>query len=159
MKKFTTFLMLAFGVIVFDTSAQYCQATFAYSGTGNSCGQGTFSVSDVTGASTYLGNASSGFMGTANNSAYVSIKDIGAIPPGTYRLTLSNASSNVFRLSPVNVPDLYLRDGFLIHGYRSGQSRAQASRGCIILDANQRRQLRRFFDECNGDFLVQVWTN
>lgn len=147
--------LLALLILVFTDSSGQCRASFVYTGSGNACGQGRFDAVD------YLGNgaiiserASSGNTWAANSSSYVSFKDIGAIPPGIYRINLKDASKNIFSLAVVSVPDMYSRDGFLIHGYNTGQTREEASKGCIILDANQRQRLRTVIDVCKEVELV-----
>jgi len=135
-----------------------CRAEFSYAPSGNRCGSGYFKVYDVLGAAKKIGYVSSGFMGTANDGKFVSIKNIGAIPQGTYSLSIKSSSKNIFRLNPISIKGSYGRNGFLIHGYKKGQSKEEASRGCIILDYNQRKALRKAFDECNGEMILKVKT-
>ena len=141
-----------------QVNAQSCSAEFEMTGSGNTCGTGTFTVKDFTGTTINIGDASSGFAGTAVSSEYQTAKDIGALPEGKYRIVLENDEKNTFRLHPMPGTEMHGRDGMLIHGYAAGQSRQEASRGCIILDRNQRNKLREFYNEC-GELNLTVTFN
>ncbi len=137
-------------------SGQTCMANFVMTGSGDQCGTGTFTVNDFTGTLVNIGDASSGFAGTANSSEFQTAKDIGALPEGKYRIVLENDEKNTFRLHPMPGTDMHGRNGMLIHGYGSGQTRQEASTGCIILDKNQRIKLREYLDECGGELNLTV---
>lgn len=138
--------------------SQNCSASFIMTGSGTQCGTGIFTVIDFIGTTKVIGNASSGFMETANSSEFQEAKDIGALPSGRYRVVLEDASTNSFRLHPLPGTNMHDRNGMLIHGYLEGQSRQEASRGCIILDRNQRDSLRMYFNEC-GELELTVTYN
>lgn len=126
-----------------------CRAIFSYSGTGNSCGIGTFTLYDNLGMLVMDNEkASSGNTWAANNSEYVSFEDIGAIPPGKYRITIKDTVKNIFFLRPLDKTKMYKRSGFLIHGFKNDQSPEAASKGCIILDGNKRRKIREVLNMC-----------
>ncbi|MCF8365019.1 MAG: DUF2778 domain-containing protein [Bacteroidales bacterium] len=152
MKKFMLLLVVLVTGISF-VNAQKCSATFVFQGNGNSCGLGTFKVYDTFGAIVLnTDKATSGNTWAANNSEFTTWKNIGAIPPGTYRITIENSNKNIFRLHPISTVDKSsYRSGFLIHGFNTGQSRDEASKGCIILDANERAKLRTAIDGCGAE--------
>ena len=140
------------------TSAQTCSVEFEMTGSGNACGTGIFTVKDFTGTENNIGDASSGFAGTANSSEFQTAKDIGALPEGKYRIVLENDEKNTFRLHPMPGTEMHDRNGMLIHGYGLGQSRQEASQGCIILDRNQRNKLQELYNEC-GELRLTVTFN
>ena len=152
-RTLATFLFLTCGLAI---SAQECTAKFVMTGSGNKCGSGYFTVRDVTGTKINIGDASSGWIGMSNNARTARAKDIGSLPQGKYMITLKTSSSNKFRLNPLPGTKMYSRNGMLIHGYKSGQSREEASTGCIILDNNQRRKLRQYFNECGEELELTV---
>jgi len=93
-------------------------------------------------------------METANNEAFSTAKDIGALPEGRYRIVIENESKAIFRLHPMPGTEMHDRSGMLIHGYSTGQTRQEASRGCIILDRNQREELLQYVHECGEVELI-----
>lgn len=70
-----------------------------------------------------------------NNPAMQSVRNLGPIPRGAYRIgapfTHHHAGPYAMRLTPINGTNTFGRDGFLIHGDSMAHP-GEASNGCVI---------------------------
>jgi len=105
---------------------------------------GDFKGSDTNGdkidAKGYSGTNSSGAWAGYNNPYNETVPDVGPIPVGKYLAdsVKGSPSSNTIVLSPTAETDTKGRNGFLIHGDNKYHD---ASKGCIVLDAEIRKTL------------------
>ena len=122
-------------------------------GSGHKCGTGELTVEGSSDRKIAIGEAHSGFITSSKNSKSISARSIGALPEGKYRITLEDDENNIFSLTPLG-SKAYGNIGMYIHGVNGGQSRQQASQRSILIDFNQRKKLRKYFDECDEMILT-----
>lgn len=149
MKTSLTLTLLLF--ILSISFSQECSAEFFMIGSGYKCGSGHLSVETISGEQASIGDATSGFA-SSNATENTQASQIGALPEGTYMITLEDGDQNSFKLTPVNKK--MSSTGLMIHGIDGDQSRREASMRSIILDFGQRKKLRQYFDECGEMKLV-----
>ncbi len=78
-----------------------------------------------------------------NNPDKCSLHCIGPLPPGIYSIGTwgtYDVGQNAAPLTPINVPEIYGRSGFYIHGQEAptGVNYLQESEGCIVVPHNDR---------------------
>lgn len=87
----------------------------------------------------------SGFGDAMNDPARVKERNVGPIPPGTYRIgpfhTHPTCGPVSMRLVPLYGTDTHGRSGFLIHGPNRTPGPEDDSHGCIILARSAREAL------------------
>ena len=122
------------------------RAVFTYEFAGSAGKSGVFSFYDENDKQLFSVKASAGYNDDAQNPYSQGLKNKGPIPNGKwYIYKIKNHESSVLRLEPGDEEVTYGRDGFLIHGFASGSSPEESSRGCIILGPNERKILRDWF--------------
>jgi peptidoglycan hydrolase-like protein with peptidoglycan-binding domain len=77
-----------------------------------------------------------------NKIEFENLQSRGPLPRGLYKMvsfhSVYQGKANTIKLLPVNVPNLYGRSGFLIHGSNNPAGHT-GSEGCIIVPANRRK--------------------
>ncbi|MDN5215028.1 DUF2778 domain-containing protein [Fulvivirgaceae bacterium BMA12] len=129
------------------TVASYAQrAVFMYESAGYAGKSGAFSFYDTNDKQLFSAKASAGYKNDANSPYSQGLKDKGPIPGGTWYISgIKNHKLSVLILEPgrdVHVGD---RNGFLIHGFASGSTPEESSRGCIIIGPAERKIIRDIF--------------
>lgn len=127
------------------------RAVFRYEYAGSAGKSGTFSFYDAADNQLFSVEASAGYNNDAQNPYSQGLKNKGPIPNGKwYIYQIKNHNSAILRLEPGDDVFTNGRDGFLIHGFASGSTPEESSRGCIILGPNERKILRDAF--INGGY-------
>lgn len=92
-----------------------------------------------------IGKAYSGKKEAIGQTDKENVKGVGPIPEGDWHI--SNWTSDghlgpvISRLTPIDVPKLYGRSGFYIHGDNKSVN-FSASNGCIIMNRKMREKIR-----------------
>lgn len=81
-----------------------------------------------------------------NNPDKCSVHFIGPLPPGDYSIGkwgTYGVGQNAAPLTPINVPEIYGRSGFYIHGQETpeGPNYLQESEGCLVIPHNDRMKV------------------
>jgi len=108
----------------------------------------TWTYSQTTGALTHngdlVGHGYSGYGAGKNNSAMQTVRAVGPIPEGYYRIGAPHHSDHVgnfaMSLTPEQGTQTFGRDAFFLHG-DSTKHPGSASNGCIIMDRITREKV------------------